>query len=80
MFFFSGDDGWWVGDIEGKVGVFPANFVNSDVEAALQNLPTTSQPKLIPLSELTLAETIGHGGFCTVYRAIYANKVGRQVI
>uniref|UniRef100_A0A671SL15 mitogen-activated protein kinase kinase kinase n=1 Tax=Sinocyclocheilus anshuiensis TaxID=1608454 RepID=A0A671SL15_9TELE len=54
----SGDEGWWTGMIEDRVGIFPSNYV------VLQ----------IDFSELALEEMIGVGGFGKVYRAIWKGK------
>uniref|UniRef100_A0A914UTT2 mitogen-activated protein kinase kinase kinase n=1 Tax=Plectus sambesii TaxID=2011161 RepID=A0A914UTT2_9BILA len=72
----SGDEGWWVGKIDGKLGVFPSNFVKTDVEAALSSLNLKHQePPRIKYTELQIGETIGVGGFGTVHRALYNKKI-----
>lgn len=61
----SGDEGWWIGKIEGKVGIFPSNFVS---DALLDD------PIEIDFTQLTLEEVIGVGGFGKVYRAYMADE------
>ncbi|XP_065348084.1 uncharacterized protein slpr isoform X5 [Cloeon dipterum] len=56
----SGDEGWWIGKIEGKVGIFPSNFVTNNY---------LEEPNVIDFNDLTLEEVIGVGGFGKVYRA-----------
>jgi len=56
----SGDEGWWIGKIEGKVGIFPSNFVSDQL---------LDDPVEYDFGQLTLEEVIGVGGFGKVYRA-----------
>uniref|UniRef100_A0A673M239 Mitogen-activated protein kinase kinase kinase n=1 Tax=Sinocyclocheilus rhinocerous TaxID=307959 RepID=A0A673M239_9TELE len=56
----SGDEGWWTGMIEDRVGIFPSNYVSS-----------LNPLNPIDFSELALEEMIGVGGFGKVYRAIW---------
>ncbi|XP_062408468.1 mitogen-activated protein kinase kinase kinase 10 [Sardina pilchardus] len=84
----SGDEGWWTGKIQDKVGIFPSNYVTRR---------STSYPKLPPehmlvcgecpleidFSELSLEEVIGAGGFGKVYKGMWrgeevAVKAARQ--
>ncbi|XP_063884128.1 uncharacterized protein LOC135113072 isoform X13 [Scylla paramamosain] len=70
----SGDEGWWTGKINGKVGIFPSNFV--------QNVRDL-EPVEIDFNELGLEEVIGVGGFGKVYRGTWkgqevAVKAARQ--
>ncbi|XP_045624552.1 mitogen-activated protein kinase kinase kinase 11 isoform X3 [Procambarus clarkii] len=73
----SGDEGWWIGKINGKVGIFPSNFV-----AEVQNIKDV-EPIEIDFNELELEEVIGVGGFGKVYRGLWngqevAVKAARQ--
>ncbi|XP_069956490.1 mitogen-activated protein kinase kinase kinase 9-like isoform X6 [Cherax quadricarinatus] len=73
----SGDEGWWTGKINGKVGIFPSNFV-----AEVQNIKDV-EPVEIDFNELELEEVIGVGGFGKVYRGLWrgeevAVKAARQ--
>ncbi|XP_042239490.1 mitogen-activated protein kinase kinase kinase 9-like isoform X9 [Homarus americanus] len=73
----SGDEGWWTGKINGKVGIFPSNFV-----AEVQNIKDV-EPIEIDFNDLELEEVIGVGGFGKVYRGILkgeevAVKAARQ--
>ncbi|XP_074872262.1 mitogen-activated protein kinase kinase kinase 10 [Carettochelys insculpta] len=74
----SGDEGWWTGKIQDKVGVFPCDYVASSPPCRLPPLPPE-----IPFQELLLAELIGVGGFGKVYKGLWrgeevAVKVARQ--
>ncbi|MFT7801742.1 mitogen-activated protein kinase kinase kinase 9-like [Arapaima gigas] len=83
----SGDEGWWTGMIEDRVGIFPSSYVCSDgggggggpgkvgdaaVEEALVGYAVPPLRLLeIDFSELVLEEIIGVGGFGKVYRALW---------
>ncbi|KAM9847348.1 mitogen-activated protein kinase kinase kinase 21 [Aulostomus maculatus] len=79
----SGDEGWWTGKINHRVGIFPSNYVT--YQPAVYRLPTTSgsvgvrervpsSPVQIPFSELVLEEIIGVGGFGKVYRGTWKDQ------
>jgi hypothetical protein len=70
----SGDEGWWVGKMNEKVGVFPANFVKTDLEAALSSIKHREPPR-IAFADIQLGNVIGNGGFGSVYDAKYADEV-----
>ncbi|XP_051507859.1 mitogen-activated protein kinase kinase kinase 21-like isoform X1 [Myxocyprinus asiaticus] len=87
----SGDEGWWTGKINRRVGIFPSNYVT--YQPAIYRLPAggsvgarvsdPSAPVKIPFSELILEEIIGVGGFGKVYRGTWkeqevAVKAARQ--
>lgn len=64
----SGDEGWWVGRIQGerRVGLLPANYVASD------NTPSNFiEPLEVSYEEIELKDIIGTGGFGKVYRGIW---------
>lgn len=68
----SGDDGWWTGRVNEKVGIFPSNFVMKD-----------DCPIEVDFSELEFEEVIGVGGFGKVFRGKWkgeevAIKAARQ--
>jgi len=76
----SGDDGWWTGCIDDRVGIFPNTYVVGRNEAVgllgTGNIPTSSSPSPLILREinydsLNLKEVIGMGGFGKVYRGIW---------
>ncbi|XP_061098605.1 mitogen-activated protein kinase kinase kinase 9 [Conger conger] len=78
----SGDEGWWTGMIEDRVGIFPCNYVSSGNAISEKIRDKTGEdyadysvPSLhlleIDFSELTLEEIIGVGGFGKVYRALW---------
>lgn len=83
----SGDDGWWMGKAEGKVGIFPSNFVAKDSQLNVDQLPpdikSKDRPFEIDFEELELEEVIGVGGFGKVYKGQWrqetvAIKAARQ--
>ena len=70
----SGDEGWWTGKCNDKVGVFPCNFVApSDLD--FSNFTSEELKRFYPphisWSELTVEEVIGAGGFGKVFRGYY---------
>jgi len=76
----SGDDGWWTGCIDDRVGIFPNTYVAGRNEAVgllgTGDIPTSSSPSPLILREiiydsLNLKEVIGMGGFGKVYRGIW---------
>ncbi|KAI3362746.1 hypothetical protein L3Q82_001811 [Scortum barcoo] len=79
----SGDEGWWTGKINHRVGIFPSNYVT--YQPAIYRLPAgsvsagvpervPSSPVQIPFSELVLEEIIGVGGFGKVYRGTWKDQ------
>lgn len=66
----SGDEGWWAGRLEGRVGVFPSSYVAAGAP------PPPPPPEAIAFAELRLEELIGAGGFGRVYRGLWR---GREV-
>ncbi|CAJ1067134.1 mitogen-activated protein kinase kinase kinase 21 isoform X2 [Xyrichtys novacula] len=79
----SGDEGWWTGKINRRVGIFPSNYVT--YQPAIYRLPATGgtvgvpervpgSPVQIPFSELVLEEIIGVGGFGKVYRGTWKDQ------
>uniref|UniRef100_A0A3Q3WVE4 Mitogen-activated protein kinase kinase kinase n=1 Tax=Mola mola TaxID=94237 RepID=A0A3Q3WVE4_MOLML len=87
----SGDEGWWTGKIQDKVGIFPSNYVTKGDSANYQQLTAGGLvtggvgecPLEIDFSELHLEEVIGAGGFGKVYRGVWqrdevAVKAARQ--
>ncbi|XP_071336310.1 mitogen-activated protein kinase kinase kinase 21 isoform X2 [Trachinotus anak] len=79
----SGDEGWWTGKINHRVGIFPSNYVT--YQPAIYRIPATSgsvgvrervpsSPVQIPFSELVLEEIIGVGGFGKVYRGTWKDQ------
>lgn len=86
----SGDEGWWTGKLNHRVGIFPSNYVTYQpavYRPAGASSPSTSaasqEPSNIPFSTLVLEEIIGVGGFGKVYRGTWreqevAVKAARQ--
>ncbi|TRY93364.1 hypothetical protein DNTS_032858 [Danionella cerebrum] len=79
----SGDEGWWTGMVEDRLGIFPSNYVSSNgISEKIRDTPEDygdySVPQLdllhIDFSELALEEMIGVGGFGKVYRAIWRGE------
>lgn len=79
----SGDEGWWTGKINHRVGIFPSNYVT--YQPAIYRIPVASgttgtqervpgSPVQIPFSELVLEEIIGVGGFGKVYRGTWKDQ------
>ncbi|XP_028325138.1 mitogen-activated protein kinase kinase kinase 21 [Gouania willdenowi] len=79
----SGDEGWWTGKINHRVGIFPSNYVT--YQPAIYRIPATKgstgvrehvpgSPVKIPFSELVLEEIIGVGGFGKVYRGTWKDQ------
>jgi len=70
----SGDEGWWTGKCNGKVGVFPCNFV-APCDLDFSNLSSEEckrfYPPHISWTELKVEEVIGAGGFGKVFRGYY---------
>ncbi|XP_013888976.1 mitogen-activated protein kinase kinase kinase MLK4 isoform X2 [Austrofundulus limnaeus] len=77
----SGDEGWWTGKLNHRVGIFPSNYVT--YQPAIYRLPASSgtepeqvpnSPTQIPFGELVLEEIIGVGGFGKVYRGTWKDQ------
>ncbi|MGH0147237.1 UNVERIFIED_CONTAM: hypothetical protein FKN15_051247 [Acipenser sinensis] len=80
----SGDEGWWTGKINHRVGIFPSNYVTYKPAIYHRLQPSSSvvgvdsggrsSPVEISFSELTLEEIIGVGGFGKVYRGTWIEQ------
>ncbi|XP_033860686.3 mitogen-activated protein kinase kinase kinase 21-like isoform X2 [Acipenser ruthenus] len=80
----SGDEGWWTGKINYRVGIFPSNYVTYKPAIYHRLQPSSSvvgvdnggrsSPVEISFSELTLEEIIGVGGFGKVYRGTWIEQ------
>jgi hypothetical protein len=76
----SGDEGWWTGKIDDRIGIFPSNFVaqagarSLSLSYQMSTLLEAVQPLQIDFSELELDEVIGVGGFGKVYRGFWKNE------
>ncbi|XP_059211170.1 mitogen-activated protein kinase kinase kinase 11 [Centropristis striata] len=83
----SGDEGWWAGKVNNKVGIFPSNYGSfkpngygklpgSGVVAELGPAVVGEfEPKVLDFRELSLEEVIGVGGFGKVYRGTWRGKL-----
>ncbi|KAJ8350594.1 hypothetical protein SKAU_G00257240 [Synaphobranchus kaupii] len=79
----SGDEGWWAGKVNNKVGIFPSNYVSFKPSGygKLQGSAVVGElgpvvvgefePEEVDFSELSLEEVIGVGGFGKVYRGTW---------
>ncbi|XP_048092012.1 LOW QUALITY PROTEIN: mitogen-activated protein kinase kinase kinase 11 [Alosa alosa] len=88
----SGDEGWWAGKVNNKVGIFPSNYVSFKPSGygKLQGSGVVGpavvaefQPEAVDFRDLSLEEVIGVGGFGKVYRGTWrgdlvAVKAARQ--
>ncbi|XP_068947839.1 mitogen-activated protein kinase kinase kinase 9 [Petaurus breviceps papuanus] len=78
----SGDEGWWTGQLNQRVGIFPSNYVTPRSAFSSRCQPGGEDPSCYPaihlleidFVELTLEEIIGIGGFGKVYRAFWAGE------
>ncbi|XP_021945255.1 mitogen-activated protein kinase kinase kinase 10 isoform X2 [Folsomia candida] len=76
----SGDEGWWTGKIDDRIGIFPSNFVaqadarSLSLSYQMSTLLEAVQPLQIDFSELQLEEIIGVGGFGKVYKGIWKEE------
>ncbi|XP_072551547.1 mitogen-activated protein kinase kinase kinase 10 [Salminus brasiliensis] len=72
----SGDEGWWTGKIQDKVGIFPSNYVTRrDTTLPPGGLLVGGESPLeIDFLELCLEEVIGAGGFGKVYKGVWRNE------
>ncbi|KAM4536617.1 mitogen-activated protein kinase kinase kinase 11 [Odontesthes bonariensis] len=83
----SGDEGWWAGKVNNKVGIFPSNYV-SFKPSGYTKLPASTvvgelsqavvgefEPEEVDFRELSLEEVIGVGGFGKVYRGTWRGEL-----
>ncbi|XP_057591866.1 mitogen-activated protein kinase kinase kinase 21 [Hippopotamus amphibius kiboko] len=74
----SGDEGWWAGQVQRRLGIFPANYVapcrpgaRPAPPPARPPPPRPGSPVHVDFERLELKELIGAGGFGQVYRATW---------
>ena len=68
----SGDEGWWTGEVNNKVGIFPGTYVaKPDFVDQVSPTGDEARPFEIRFNELELEEVIGVGGFGKVYRGMW---------
>uniref|UniRef100_A0A8C9R796 Mitogen-activated protein kinase kinase kinase n=1 Tax=Scleropages formosus TaxID=113540 RepID=A0A8C9R796_SCLFO len=74
----SGDEGWWTGKIQDKVGIFPCNYVTrrdvSYPQLSGNLVGGGESPLEIDFAELHLEEVIGAGGFGKVYKGVWRHE------
>ncbi|XP_058525339.1 mitogen-activated protein kinase kinase kinase 21 isoform X1 [Ochotona princeps] len=78
----SGDEGWWAGKVQRRLGIFPANYVAPCRPAARPTPPPApppppprpGSPVHVDFELLELKELIGAGGFGQVYRATWQGQ------
>ncbi|KAH0631478.1 hypothetical protein JD844_005812 [Phrynosoma platyrhinos] len=71
----SGDEGWWTGKLQDKVGIFPSNYVTSNHKyTQIQGSLSCPPPLEISFLELELDEIIGVGGFGKVYKGVWRGE------
>ncbi|KPP68901.1 mitogen-activated protein kinase kinase kinase MLK4-like [Scleropages formosus] len=82
----SGDEGWWTGKINRRVGIFPSNYVSYQPAIYRRLSPQGSgaaegareddggAPVHVDFGELVLEEIIGVGGFGKVYRGTWRGQ------
>lgn len=76
----SGDEGWWAGQVQRRLGIFPANYVAPCCPAACsapppgRPPPRPGSPVHVDFERLELKEFIGAGGFGQVYRATWQGQ------
>ncbi|XP_029931900.1 mitogen-activated protein kinase kinase kinase 11 [Myripristis murdjan] len=79
----SGDEGWWAGKVNNKVGIFPSNY-GSFKPSGYGKLPgrelgpavvSEFEPETVDFRELSLEEVIGVGGFGKVYRGTWRGEL-----
>lgn len=76
----SGDEGWWAGQVQRRLGIFPANYVAPCRPTACPALPPSGPPPRpgspvhVDFERLELKELIGAGGFGQVYRATWQGQ------
>ncbi|XP_048851327.1 mitogen-activated protein kinase kinase kinase 11-like isoform X2 [Brienomyrus brachyistius] len=75
----SGDEGWWAGKVNNKVGIFPSNYVSykPSCNGTLQGPAAAKdlEPEEVDFAELSLEEVIGVGGFGKVYRGTWRGEL-----
>ncbi|XP_060614303.2 mitogen-activated protein kinase kinase kinase 11 [Anolis sagrei] len=67
----SGDEGWWAGKVNDKVGIFPSNYVSPKTGGYVG----PEGPPEADFRDLRLEEVIGVGGFGKVYRGTWCGEL-----
>lgn len=71
----SGDEGWWTGVVNQRVGIFPSGYVaQTDLVDQVSPTGDISRPFEIDFHELQLQELIGVGGFGNVYQGYWRDE------
>ena len=69
----SGNEGWWTGKCNGKVGIFLFVPLRLNFSSLSKDKLQFDPPHKISWNDLKLKEVIGAGGFGKVYRGLYRN-------
>jgi len=67
----SGDEGWWTGEVEGHVGIFPSAYVVQQEVLERISPMKMYRPFEIEFDDIELKEMIGVGGFGKVYKGLW---------
>jgi len=76
----SGDEGWWAGKVNNKVGIFPSNYVSfkpsgyGELQGSALG-PIELETETVDFCDLSLEEVIGVGGFGKVYRGTWKGEL-----
>jgi len=67
----SGDEGWWTGEVDGHVGIFPCAYIVQQEVLDRISPMKMHRPFEIEFDDIDLKEIIGVGGFGKVYRGLW---------
>lgn len=67
----SGDEGWWTGEADGRIGIFPSAYVVQEEVLNRISPMKMRRPFEIEFADIDLKEIIGVGGFGKVWRGLW---------
>lgn len=72
----SRDEGWWAGQVQRRLGIFPASYVApwNPVAPPAPSPPRPSSPVHVDFERVELEELIGTSGFGQVYGATWQGQ------